>query len=53
MAVQKCNSCEQLGKTHEYQDSKYGKWQRVMCPCKGGDKMRCTICSQESDKKGN
>jgi len=35
---------------HEYQDKRYGKYQRVMNPCKnkGGDKVayRCTVCSR-------
>ena len=37
--------------SHEYQDSKYGKNNRVFNPCKSADskktKYRCTVCRRE------
>jgi len=44
---------------HQFQDEKYGKQNRVMCPTmKGYDQtaksyttFRCTVCSKERSKK--
>lgn len=38
---------------HEYQDQKYGKYNRVMNSCEdsSGGKYRCTVCGKESDGK--
>ncbi len=52
MAVQKCTGCEQQGKVHSYQDTKYGKWFRVCNPCKGNTQVRCTICCTTMEPKG-
>lgn len=42
--VRGCPSC----KPHEFQDTKYGKNQRVMNLAKGGDVGRCTVCLTET-----
>jgi hypothetical protein len=34
---------------HEYQDQKYGKFNRVMNSCEGA--YRCTVCGKESGDK--
>lgn len=35
--------------THEFQDSRYGKWKRVHNPAKNDNrvKYRCTVCGNE------
>ena len=45
-----CNKCE-CGKTHEYQDDRYGQGNRV-CICIQKDKKvppkyRCTVCGND------
>lgn len=43
--VKHCN----CGKSHEYQDDRYGKGNRVVIPIKGVSTTtyRCTVCAQD------
>jgi len=34
---------------HKFQNDEHGRGSRVFVTCKGGDRMKCTVCGAEKD----
>ena len=49
MAILRCENCARTKHTHEYQDEKYGLYNRVMNEMNSGN-FKCTVCDTKSDK---
>lgn len=48
--IKYCDNCAKTNTTHDFQDKKYGKFNRVMNPKDGGGYV-CTICGNGGKKK--
>lgn len=48
--IMHCNNCEKTNTTHDFQDNKYGKFNRIMNKKESGGYV-CTVCGDGGKRK--